>query len=272
MTFSDLTLARRLERAEGHACAQFAEARRRLAPDCGAEWMEIAGAHAVFNGVDSPVTQSFGLGLSAELTDGSLDKIESFFLARGAAVCHEVSPLAGVNALRLLCRRHYLPMELSTVLYRPVEASVARPETNIKVRVAGESEAQLWSQINARGWSHDHPELLQFLTEAGAVLTTRGNTVSFLAEVDGVAGAVGSLCMHEGVALFAGAATVPELRCRGLQAALLEERMRYALEHGCDLAMMVSEVGSESQRNAERKGFGIAYTRVKWALTPQVTP
>jgi hypothetical protein len=57
------------------------------------------------------------------------------------------------------------------------------------------------------------------------------------------------------------------MRRRGLQAALLEERMRYAFEHGCDLAMMVAEAGSESQRNAERKGFRIAYTRTKWRLS-----
>jgi len=68
------------------------------------------------------------------------------------------------------------------------------------------------------------------------------------------------------VALFGGAATVPELRRRGLQAALLAERMRYARDHGCDLAMMVAEAASNSQRNAERKGFRIAYTRTKWLL------
>ena len=36
------------------------------------------------------------------------------------------------------------------------------------------------------------------------------------------------------------------------------------MTHGCDLAMMVAEAGSESQRNAERQGFRVAYTRVKW--------
>ena len=34
----------------------------------------------------------------------------------------------------------------------------------------------------------------------------------------------------------------------------------------CDLAMMVALAGSDSQRNAERKGFQIAYTRMKWKL------
>jgi GNAT superfamily N-acetyltransferase len=74
------------------------------------------------------------------------------------------------------------------------------------------------------------------------------------------------LSLHEGVALFAGAAAVPEMRRRGLQGVLLEARMRYAFEQGCDLAMMVAEAGSESQRNAERQGFRVAYTRMKWKL------
>ncbi len=64
--FSDLGLSRRLERAEGRACVQFAEARRRLIRDCDAAWMECAGAYAVFNGVDSPITQTFGLGIFEE--------------------------------------------------------------------------------------------------------------------------------------------------------------------------------------------------------------
>jgi hypothetical protein len=45
--------------------------------------------------------------------------------------------------------------------------------------------------------------------------------------------------------------------------------VRYAFDHGCDLAMMVAEAGSDSQRNAERKGFRVAYTRMKWRLFSQ---
>ena len=121
MQFADLSLSRRLERAEGHACAQFAESRRRLYPASAAMWMECAGAYAVFDGVDSPLTQSFGLGLFEPLTPASLDGIERFFLDRGASVLHEVSPLARVAALQLLCARRYRPAEISNVLYRPVE-------------------------------------------------------------------------------------------------------------------------------------------------------
>jgi GNAT superfamily N-acetyltransferase len=266
MLFSGLGLSRRLERAEGHACAQFAEARRGLFPDSGAEWMECAGAYAIFNGIGSPVTQTFGLGIFEELNAVTLDTVEHFFLDRGAHVHHEVSPFAGVAALNLLCTRQYRPIEISNVLYRPVEKPAAEDRGNIQVRVTGSAEAQLWNNVSARGWTHEHPELRDFLLEAGGISSAREHSICFLAEFDGQPGAAGVLCLHEGVALFGGSATVPDLRRRGLQAALLEERMRYAFEHGCDLAMMVAEAGSDSQRNAERKGFRIAYTRFKWQL------
>jgi GNAT superfamily N-acetyltransferase len=264
--FSDLALSRRLERAEGHACAEFAAARRRLEPGSQSEWMECGGAYVVFDGVDSPTTQTFGLGVFEELTPQTLDIIERFYRDRGAPVFHEVSPLAGVAALDLLCARNYRPIEISSILYRPVTNSSIQEHSNIRVRVTGPQEAPLWTQVNARGWSHEHPELVDFLLQSGALASAREQSVCFLGELDGQPGAAGTLCIHEGVALFAGAATVPEFRRRGLQAALLEARMSYASDHGCDLAMMVAEIGSNSQRNAERKGFRIAYTRTKWHL------
>lgn len=267
MPFSDLALSRRLEGAEGYACAQFAEARRRLLADSGSAWMECSGAYVVFDGIDSPLTQTFGLGLFEELTAGTLDTIESFFLSRGAQVDHEVSPLVGVATLSLLCARRYRPIEISNVMYRATENPASETTGNIMVRVTGKQEAQLWTNTCAKGWTHEHPELREFFLQFTAISSAREGSLCFLAEVDGQPGAAGSLCIHNGVALFAGAATIPEKRRQGLQAALLRERMRYAFDHGCDLAMMVAEAGSNSQRNAEREGFRIAYTRIKWRLS-----
>jgi GNAT superfamily N-acetyltransferase len=267
MLFSDLALSRRLERAEGRACVRFAQARRRQFPKSGAEWIECAGAFAVFDAIDSPVTQSFGLGIFEELSEASLDVVERFFRDRHAQVLHEVSPFAGAAALDLLCARRYRPIEISNVMVRRVEKPAAQELGNIQVRLIGPEDVQLWTQINARGWTHEHPEQRDFLLVLGAISLASEQCVCFLAELNGEPGAVGVLWIHEGVALYGGASTVPELRRRGLQSALLQERMRYAFEHGCDLAMMVAEVGSDSQRNAERNGFQIAYTRTKWRLS-----
>jgi hypothetical protein len=51
---------------------------------------------------------------------------------------------------------------------------------------------------------------------------------------------------------------------RELSSPLLEARLRYGAEAGCDVAMMCAAPGIASQRNAERHGFRIAYARIKW--------
>jgi len=221
---------------------------------------------AVFDGVNAPTTQTFGLGMFEQPSPAVLDKIERFFLDRGTPVHHEVSPFAGVEVLEMLCDRGYKPLELSSVMYRLIGNPKTTLPGSVNVRLTGAEEAELWSRISAEGWAHDHPELMEFLLQLGGVIAARDRTACFLAEFDGQPGAAGVLCTHEGVALFGGAATIPSMRRRGLQTALLQERMRYAFHHSCDLAMMVTLPGSESQRNAEREGFRIAYTRIKWQL------
>lgn len=262
MFLVDSTLARRLEAAEGFASVQFALARRRLFPECGSEAARIAGADVVFDGAESPVTQTFRLGLFEEASPDALDQIERFFAERGAPVQHEICPFAGVATIALLCARGYRPIEISNVHYRPVELPM--PQSGLRVRLIGMEEAELWTRVSARGWTHDHPEFEEFMRQVGSLLTAREGSACFLAEMDGEPAAAGALSIHEGVALFAGASTLPEMRRRGLQSALLAARMRHAHELGCDLAMMVAEPGSESHRNAQRQGFHVAYTRIKW--------
>jgi GNAT superfamily N-acetyltransferase len=67
--------------------------------------------------------------------------------------------------------------------------------------------------------------------------------------------------MSRGVALLAGAATLPAYRRRGVHAALHQTRLALARRSGCDLAVQGAEPGSTSQRNAERRGLRVAFTR-----------
>lgn len=75
-----------------------------------------------------------------------------------------------------------------------------------------------------------------------------------------VAAAGGSIV--NGVTLLFGDATLPEARGRGLQSALIRERLARAARAGCDLAMACVLPGSGSHRNYERAGFRLAYMRV----------
>jgi GNAT superfamily N-acetyltransferase len=266
--FSDLTLARRLEKAEALSNVHFVEARAKAFPERGACWTEIAGAYLMFDGVASPVTQTFGLGLFQAATSAEMDAIEEFYHTRGAGIFHEVSPLADPSTLALLNERVYQPIEFTSVLYRPITSDLqleASRNENIKVRLIRDDEHELWARTAAEGWS-EFTELGDFMLEMGQVSAHRKGSLAFLAELDGRSIATGALTIYNGVALLAGASTIPAGRKQGAQLALLESRLRYAAARGCDIAMIGALPGSASQRNAERHGFRIAYTRIKWQL------
>lgn len=53
--------------------------------------------------------------------------------------------------------------------------------------------------------------------------------------------------------------TAPSYRKWGLQTALIDWRLRLAKEHGAPIATLETDPGSDSQRNAERIGFRLAY-------------
>lgn len=262
---ASLELAQRLDRAEAMAGAAFVDARRAHFPESGAEWRELGGAIALFDGPDSPVTQVFGLGLSQPVTAELLQSLEDFFTERGAPTDHDLSPLGGVPAAALLARRGYVPIEYSNVLCQSLDGWAPVPAASgIQVHRVSEREAGVWAETGARGWS----DVFAFpgLVELNRMIAAREGACCFLATIGGSPVAAGALFVHQRVALLAGASTVPAARRRGAQFALLQARLRFARDLGCDLAMMCAEPGSASQRNAGRNGFHIAYTRTKWRL------
>src|SRR5438477_285068 len=147
MIFSDRTLSQKLERAEARANADFVETRARLFPDSGATWIEVAGVYAMFDGTESPCTQTFGLGLFDPIIESDIETLEAFFHHHGAPVFHEVSPLADPHTVELLNQRGYHPIELTSVMYSSLDGEISPvPETDsrIKTRIIGVEQVDLW--------------------------------------------------------------------------------------------------------------------------------
>jgi len=224
--FADLALARRLERAEATSNARFVELRAGLDPGRGACWIEVGGTYAMYDGPASPVTQTFGLGMFQAPTE-----------------------------------RGYRPFEFTSVMFRPVTSPPVpespSPRPGVIVRVIGADEADLWAKTASTGWGAADGD---FMLDVARVNAVAPDGHLFLAELDGRPIATAALAIHDGVAHFAGASTIPAGRRNGAQLALLDARMRHAAAHGCDLALMGAAPGSGSQRNAERHGFRIAYS------------
>lgn len=260
----DLALARRLEHAEGAANAAFVDARARVAPAHGATWIAVDGVRAMFDGVGSPLTQTFGLGLDVAVSAHTLTALERFFADRGAAVDHEVSPLAEGEVLPLMTGRGYAPIELTDVLCRPLTADDALEfPASLAVAPIAASEGMAWADAAADGWS-DTPEVVPFVRDLGAVYPMTAGATCYAALDGATIAGTGVLAVHRGTAVLAGASTRPAWRQRGAQTALLAARLRDARRQGCDLAMICARPGSASHRNAQRRGFRVAYTRIKW--------
>jgi hypothetical protein len=85
----------------------------------------------------------------------------------------------------------------------------------------------------------------------------------YLAYVGGRPAAAGGLYAAGGQGYLAGAATVPGLRGRGCQSALIRCRLRAAAAAAGQVAVTTA-FGSPSQANLERLGFAIVHTRALW--------
>ena len=71
----------------------------------------------------------------------------------------------------------------------------------------------------------------------------------------------GGMYPHQGVVELGGASTLVAYRQQGAQSALIQRRLADAHALGCDLAAVLTSPGSASQRNMQRRGFELAYTR-----------
>ena len=253
MQFVDRCLAKRLEMITA-----------RSGQECADVWAEIAGGIATFSGVDSPITQAFGVGLFGPVSEADLDQIEEFFFSRGAPVALELCPFIHPSLIGLLKSRPYRLEEFSNVLVRELRPGekMAIPKSDLKVRVALPQEITCYSEIVAEGFSEYVPitETLRRVIES---FFRRPSGRCFLALDGNAIAAGGCVAADRRLAEFYGAATLPRFRQRGAQNMLIGARLAWAIEQGCDMATTTTQPGSSSQRNYERAGFHVVYTRAK---------
>ena len=246
------------------ANAAFVEARALVDPKVGATWIDVAGVYAMFDGVGSPLTQTFGLGLFAPCLTDEFEQLEGFFDARGASTFHEVSSFSMDATRQILPARGYVSVEQSVVLIRSTTVDLPERMSRIAVRQVSTADSAQWARLSAQGWSSEGTELAAFVEQLGRVIAQARGVHCFIAEADEQPIAAAALYLTTDVALLAGASTVPAARGRGAQGALLHARLACAAAHGIGLAMVVTQPASASQRNAERHGFRPVYSRTKW--------
>jgi len=89
----------------------------------------------------------------------------------------------------------------------------------------------------------------------------------FIAAVDGEPAATGSLCIAKGIGFLVSAATLPALRTRGCQSALIHARFAAARRAGCDLMVGGTMLFSPSHRNMQSIGMHMLDMATTWIDT-----
>lgn len=265
MQFIDKAFARRLESCEEIPQVLYARVFQKTRPDIGAAEEEICGGHMVFAGLGSPIGRATGIGFGDQLTSQDLDRIEHFYRERGAPSQVDLTPLHEAVVFELFKERGYGIAELNNVLYRKLDGTEqdgALLPAHCEIRRSPVEEAEITGSIVESAFFPDGaPEAFRGLITP---LYQMKNALPFVATVDGkpVACATGIVIPEHGVFALCGAGTLASYRRRGLQTALLQARMAAASRAGCEYAVVVTQGGTTSQRNAERLGFQVAYSKV----------
>ena len=261
--FCDTALAARIERAEAQLVEAAARAAHRRTGRAGFV-VPLAGGVAAFAEPGSPFNKVAGLGF-AGLPD--LAEVERAFTAVGAPVQVELPHLADPEIAARLTDRGYRLESFEDVLGRRL-GDTPEPVPGIEVRRSGDDEFAAWLDVAADAVAHPdtrgvpwHEEFPRETYVAAERDMADAGVLRYAALRDGVLAGVAGLRMSDGVAQFAGAATAPEHRRHGVQAALLAARIADATAAGCDVAVIVTQPGSTSRQNARRRGVALLYTR-----------
>jgi GNAT superfamily N-acetyltransferase len=274
--FCDLALAERVERVDAQLVAGASTAAHRRRDDGQGFLMPLAGGVASFAEPDSPFNKVAGLGFGGVPDPAALDEVERAYAARGAPVQVELPHVADPAVGALLTGRGYRLESFENVLGRALGGEPERVDPpGVEIRPSGDEEFDAWLDVAADAVAHPdiqgvpwHEEFPREVYRNAERDMARAGVVRYAAVRDGVLAGGAGLRIAEGVAQFAGAATAPAHRRRGIQAALLSARLAHATAAGCDVAVIVTQPGSKSQQNAQARGFDLLYTRAVLVRRP----
>ena len=253
MIFADARLARRLEAAE-------AANARGCSAGPGAAVLEAAGGCAIFVGASSPLTQAVGLGLNGPVTDEEIGAIEAFFRSRDAKVSVDLCPLADPGLLQALSERGYRATQFNNVLVKRLAGTEIGLTPRVRRAVAGEDD--LWSHTVGCGFFELRDLTTEEMDVGRAIFAMPGALCYLASSENGEPAGAAALAIRDGLATLFADSTIARFRGGGLHRELISARLYEGLAQGCDLATASTLPGSGSQRNYERLGFEVVYTKV----------
>jgi hypothetical protein len=174
--------------------------------------------------------------------------------------------LADPGLLQALGERGYRPTEFNNVLVRRLARSEIVLTPRVRRALAGEDDP--WSYAVGCGF-FDQPELSTEEMDVGRAIFAMPGAMCYIGVTETGASAGGAaLAIRRGLATLFADSTIAQFRCHGLHRELIAARLNEAIAQGCDMATASTLPGGVSQRNYERAGFEVVYTRVTLVAFP----
>ncbi|KPB05944.1 GNAT family N-acetyltransferase [Bacillus sp. CHD6a] len=205
-------------------------------------------------------------GISGENIE-DLDDIVEFYSSKGIPPRFEVTPgNASTDLFRKFSSLGFFQSGFHTALYRPLsieERTDMRAESAIQIEEISLANFDIFGELYTKGFGMP-VAFKDYVTANNKVLAESDNWIFYLAHVGGEPVGIAVLFIKNDVATLAASATLPEFRNKGVQTALIQERMQQAANAGCRYLVGQAAFGSVSQMNMERAGLKIAYTNAVW--------
>lgn len=234
---------------------QFSKRYATVSPD--AAGVEIGSGFACFAGEGSPLTQAYGLGHRDAVAD--LTELDRFFESRATNWELALTPFTNPAVVRQAMALGYVTGHFENVLVQEAPEVQVEELPGVQI-VEASTDLMTWAKVSEAGWA-DRDELHDEVSELGRAMMAGSSTRRYLATVDGEPAATAGLGIVGGDYIFAGAATLPKFRGRGLQRVLTQRRLADAGPGA--FVQFVALPGSASHRNAQRNGFQPLYSNVQ---------
>lgn len=236
-------------------------ARMKLDPELPQQVHDFGSGVVVFYENHLDRSRATRFGMQGPVSPETIDKVESLYASKGASPLFAVNPYGDPAFGEELGRRGYsLTIWMQVMVRKLDDIPGMQPPETLRIDDLQTDEHTVWAETIASGFAGF--EIPYVRDPAIHLVTPQVDGIHcYLARWKQEIAAAACLFVSRSWAFLFIASTRESFRRKGIQTALIHHRLLHAHQLGCSHAVIVVMPGSESNRNAARAGFQIAYSR-----------
>jgi GNAT superfamily N-acetyltransferase len=245
-----------------------------------AESRRLAGGLLTRGEPGTWINTTSGLGMNTAVQSADIEELIRWFEEKHIEPRAEICPFAHPSTWAELGKQGFIIRAFENVFVADlVNGAVREPPQPLGEGIAlfqvdryDGSQVRAYAEAICAGFTHPNPPPRADI-DLWMRVVREDNLLAFGAIsqgqiVGGGCAEIARLPLRKGaseishtMAILFGLSVLPEWRKRGIQQALIAERLKLARHHGAQFATISAQPGVATERNARRLGFEVAYTK-----------